>query len=297
VGLFFGGTLAWLVAGSLPGFFGFLVWELKENYKLYQATRAATLQPVPIGHHGETMGGLLRPGLHSGTLPKLWAKLRRAARKGDGSVEKHREAMREIEEAVERFVDRELCAILAESDLFRGAVHVSRVALASNRVRVEIRRGAHGEGEGGGEPCAIAFEEQSGWLVAGVAGAGWAAALDAGERVVVENALAGLYHRAGVDLVREQIEAALPPTARYDIADEGLVVWPPGFATEIVYDLSSQRSTIAAKVRGEATAEAAPALDRASLRFREQGLRWTDWVAAWSGAPSRVVKGASLLPG
>ncbi len=144
LGLFFGGLLGWLAAGSLPGFFGFLVWELKENYKLYKATRPATLRPVPIGHHGETMGGLLKPGLHSGTLPKLWAKLRRAARKGDGSAEKHREAMREIEEAVERFVDRELSALLAESERWEGSVHVTRVALPSNRVRVELARSPHG---------------------------------------------------------------------------------------------------------------------------------------------------------
>ena len=182
------GTITGLAMTLLPGFFGFLVWELKENYRLYEATRRATLQPVPIGHHGETMGGLLRPGLHSGTLPKLWAKLRRAARKGDGSVEKHREALREIEEAVERFVDRELSGLLAECELWKGRVHVTRVALASNRVRVELQRSGHEAAEA----CAIAFEEQSGWLVAGVAHAGWVGALEGDERVIFENALAGL---------------------------------------------------------------------------------------------------------
>ncbi len=231
VGAFFGGTVSWLAAGSLPGFFGFLVWELKENYKLYQATRAATLRPVPIGHHGETMGALLKPGLHSGTLPKLWAKLRRAARKGDPAVEKHKEAMREIEEAVERFADRELAAMLGASERWQGEVRVAHVALASNRVRVELARGS------GAADCVIAFEEQSGWLCACVARAGWVAALGDEERVLFENALAGLYQRAGVDFVREQIEAALPPATPYDIADEGLVVWPPGWATELVYDL------------------------------------------------------------
>ena len=34
-----------------------------------------------IGHHGETMVQFLRPGFRSGTLPKLYAKLRRASRK------------------------------------------------------------------------------------------------------------------------------------------------------------------------------------------------------------------------
>ena len=66
----------------LPGIFGFLVWELKENWRLYRANRAPDLKPVVIGSHGETMLRLLRPGFHSGTVPKLYAKLRRAQRKG-----------------------------------------------------------------------------------------------------------------------------------------------------------------------------------------------------------------------
>ena len=63
----------------LPGLAGFLVWELKENWKLYRASRAKELGPRAIGHHGETVGRLLRPGFHSGTIPKLFTKLRRAA--------------------------------------------------------------------------------------------------------------------------------------------------------------------------------------------------------------------------
>jgi hypothetical protein len=34
---------------------------------------------VIIGHHGEDMTRLLRVGIHSGTLPKLYARIRRAA--------------------------------------------------------------------------------------------------------------------------------------------------------------------------------------------------------------------------
>ena len=69
----------------LPGIFGFIVWELKENWRLYQANRAKTLRPVIIGHHGETMSRLLRPGFHSGTVPNLYGKLRRAERKAHRS--------------------------------------------------------------------------------------------------------------------------------------------------------------------------------------------------------------------
>ena len=62
----------------LPGVFGFLIWELKENWKLYEANRSRNLRPVPIGHHGESLARLLRPGFHSGTIPKLFDHLRRA---------------------------------------------------------------------------------------------------------------------------------------------------------------------------------------------------------------------------
>ena len=40
-----------------PGVFGFLVWELKENWRLYEANRSETLRPVIVGDHGETMAG------------------------------------------------------------------------------------------------------------------------------------------------------------------------------------------------------------------------------------------------
>ena len=80
-----GSFSAWLVAGTtiwcVPGIFGFLVWELKENWRLYAANRRPKLSPVRIGSHGENMGRLLRPGFHSGTLPKRFAKLRRAERR------------------------------------------------------------------------------------------------------------------------------------------------------------------------------------------------------------------------
>jgi hypothetical protein len=286
------GTITGLAMALLPGFFGFLIWELKENYKLYRASRPATLRPVPIGHHGETMGALLKPGLHSGTVPKLWAKLRRAARKGEGAAEKHKEALREVAEAVEHFVDRELVALLAASPGWEGGrVHVAHVALASNQVRVTLAQAA------GAEPCVIAFEEQSGFLLADVARAGWAATIEGGSRVILENALAGLYQRAGVELVRAQIAAALPEGAPYDIADEGLVVWPAGFAAEWVYPLG-HAATLTATVRGESSASPPPPIDRAGVMFHEQSIAWADWVAAFrgDGAPRRLVKGASILP-
>src|SRR5262249_44410458 len=85
----------------LPGICGFIVWELKENWKLYRANRAATLRPILVGSHGETALRLLKPGFHSGTVPKLYAKLRRAERKGQlAAAHKCHEGLHHVEEDV-----------------------------------------------------------------------------------------------------------------------------------------------------------------------------------------------------
>jgi hypothetical protein len=305
LGHFLANLLTGMTVPFASGVFGFLAWEFKENYKLYDATRAAKLKPVPIGHHGETMSALLKPGLHSGTVPKLWAKLRRAAKKGDASVEKYEAQMREIEEAVERFVDREMVALLCASAAWKaGPVHIARVEVASNRIRVAIGRGhgAHGRRPTPEElkRCAVvSFEEQSGWLVAGIARKGFVDDLSPGDRAVLENALAGLYALSGVDMVRQQIEATLEGAPPYDVSDEGLVVWPKGFAAEVVYDLDA-RGDLRARTRGDLPGGTPAPLPRARIMFGEQPIAWADWVAAWSEdeareEPPRVVKGPTLL--
>ena len=109
--------IAWSTQLLLPGVFGFLVWELKENWKLYEANRSRLLRPVMIGHHGETMPRLLRPGFHSGTVPKLFDRLRRAdrrARRSGAGVAAHRprESLHHVEASVRHFIERELLELL-----------------------------------------------------------------------------------------------------------------------------------------------------------------------------------------
>ncbi len=303
----------------LPGVFGFLVWELKENWRLYGENRAKSLTPAVIGHHGETMSALMKPGFHSGTLPKLYQKLRRAARSGDGSMGKHEEALREVEEAVRHFGARELAAIINGSSRFRaGHVRVEGVELGSNRITLVVRCGAQEEAS---LPCRIAFEEQSGLLIASVPEAGWLDGLDDQDRVIAENALAGLYHFAGVDVAREQLEAALRGDAEsappYDIGSEGLVSWPAAegskplsgerprgdreYATEVFYDFRGGK-TLSPVTRGGPPAEASPTLESEVVFYSRQPIAWSAWVAAWNaasaaeGAIPRLLGGASILP-
>nr|WP_207168377.1 sulfite exporter TauE/SafE family protein [Thiocystis violacea] len=121
----------------LPGLGGFLVWELKENWKVYAANHGALqpelglgrglralrrtdlpeapLEPAILGSHGETMRACLRRGFHSGTLPKafdrLRAVLRTQIRTGTEAPMRLRDAQRhlaEIEQTICQFCDREL---------------------------------------------------------------------------------------------------------------------------------------------------------------------------------------------
>ncbi len=137
------------VIWAVPGIFGFLVWELKENWRLYEANRPTRLRPVQVGRHGETMPRLLRPGFHSGTLPKRFAKLRRALRvallKGKWKpVRKHLEALRHVESSLNHHVDRELLAFLRESHVWRTLpVTIDEIRVAA--VQVEIALGHGGD--------------------------------------------------------------------------------------------------------------------------------------------------------
>ncbi len=81
------GDFLWLGKGivflfiqfGLPGICGFIAWEFKENWKLYRYSSSSQIKPIMAGSHGETINGLLKPGFHSGTIPKLYRKIRKTA--------------------------------------------------------------------------------------------------------------------------------------------------------------------------------------------------------------------------
>ncbi|CAN5695932.1 hypothetical protein BH09MYX1_BH09MYX1_11480 [soil metagenome] len=295
LGPFIGEALAVSTVFVLPGFFGFLVWELKENWKIYEQNRARDLSPVVIGQHGETMIALLRPGLHSGTLPKIYSKLRRASEKGKLALYKQREALTHVEEALRRFVERELVDLLDASKPWRsGRLDVGEITMASNRLRITL-----GCPTVNAELTEITFEEQAGWLLGSVSRAGFIDALDTEQRIVFENALAGLYKVAGVDLVRERVSACLGGLP-YDVTSEGLLVWPDtSWQNEVVYELQERGKLKAKRHAGDAAlAKTAPVLQASDVVFRSEPLLWTDWVDAWKPEtkPTRLITGPSLLP-
>ncbi len=288
----------------LPGLAGFLVWELKENWRLYKSTRSRTLQPLIIGSHGETMSRLLRPGFHSGTIPKLFTKLRRAAwRDDERAVARAKEGLHHVEEALVKFVERQLASILATSPAFGATdVAVAHVHIASNRIDIVLACPSIGEA-----PATMRIELAGRWLVAGIPTPGWIAKVeDDRRRRILETALAGFYKLAAIDVVREQIEHALRPTPdapapAFDLADEGLVVWPrSGVETEVVYNLLSRR--LKRTVRGEPLEGETPALAGKQILFGKQPIYWSVWSTAWKrferdDVPLVLHTGPSVLPG
>jgi hypothetical protein len=192
VGLALAGAFAGAVVILLPGIFGFAVWEFKENWKLYQANRSKKLRPIMIGHHGETMARLLRPGFHSGTVPKTFARLRRAVRAGNAAkAHKHRTSLHHVTEAVYRFAERELLALLKLSKQSSNLpIEVGDVTLATNRIRVRFLNEL-------GNPLVVSFALRSGNLEAVTDAPGWLTQLSQEQAAVVHMALAGWYQLAG----------------------------------------------------------------------------------------------------
>ncbi len=281
--MFLGPVAANAIAGTtvvlLPGVFGFLVWEFKETWRIYDGNRKQVLAPVRVGSHGETIYRFLRPGFHSGTVPKLYAKLRVAERRRNAAASrKHHEALHHVSDDVERFVERGLLAILGRTPHFdRSELNVTRVGVTPYRIAVTIEHAGHPD-----TPVVVAFDEQSRYLVAGLSEVGWLASMTAAGREAFEAALTGLYKYAGVDLVREHIVSLLPGRPSYDIADRGLVVWPSeDYSTEALYPLRHRGEAISAvDADGPSTVDL-PELPRERLFFKKRTVSWKPWLEVW----------------
>ena len=278
-------TLATAIVFVTPGIPGFLVWEFKENWRLYAANRRKKLAPTPIGTHGETVGRLLRPGFHSGTLSKLYAKLRQAARKSSETkaaiaVLKQKHKLDHCQVAIERFVERELIELLAQAPEWGGEVlRISQTRLATNRIEVDLVFG-----DAAVDPLTIVFEERHGWLVARLRQAGWFEQLTDSQRRVFAAALSGLYKLAGAEFVIEQVVSNFDESdVRVNIASRALEVSAPQRG-----DMSAHYP-IAAEQQLLTPTNAIglwPALDRRQVFFMQTDILWDEWVAFWNRDPA-----------
>src|SRR5205823_196975 len=133
-----------------PSAAAFLVWELRGNWRLFRANRPAQLRPEVVGHHGEGVLQLLKPGAHSGTVPRLFGRLRRAERAayrtGDWRAARAcRQELREVARSVQVFVERDFVALLHRSRCWPEPqpqmprpLRVAQVVLSCARIRIEL---------------------------------------------------------------------------------------------------------------------------------------------------------------
>jgi hypothetical protein len=312
----------------LPDAFGFLFWEIKENWRLYRANRPDTLPPATVGHHGETVRALFQPGFHSGTVPWLYGKVRAAERLAHRTrhwqAARHwRHQLHEVEEALRQFVSRELVGLLDQTRCWQGqGLSVGRVELSNNRAVVGLEHAAWPS-----QPVEVTWELRGRhWLVAGLGQHGWLGSVGSEQAAALACGLVGLYKLADVDLVREQVARALPPGATWDLAGDALVARVAGGGPAVRYGLTADgplRPVLEGlpvwkdgASDGVAPPDASlqtlmpfsassglvrwPELPPEALVFGRWRLGWSAWVAAWQrevpaadGQPDVGVGGAT----
>jgi hypothetical protein len=285
-----GPILPWMIAVPtvwlLPDLFGFLFWETKENWRLYRANRERLLRPVSVGPHGETVRQLLQPGFHSGTVPKLYARLRESEREAirTGSwraARTWRRSLAEVEQTIRRLVEREVVTILQESLRWKKQPpRVGNVVLTPTRIGIELVLAQ------AVRPVRLEWEDEAGWLVASIRELGWLESLADERRQAVTIALAGLYKLAGIDLVDEQVRESLPPQASFTLTERDLVVETgPLREAAVRYDLRRSRGPLRPRTLDGTPAANWPVLDPRRVIFARVPLSWRQWVESWEGSP------------
>jgi hypothetical protein len=283
-----GPVLAWgLVIPTvwlLPDVFGFFFWEFKENWRLYKVNRQPVLRPVPVGPHGETVRHLLQPGIHSGTVPKLYARLRHAEREAlkTGNWRTARgywRSLGEVEKSLRRLVDREFVTLLREGAAWHGQpLAVGRVTLAPRQIRIELTHGGHPA-----EPLWLEWSLHGSLLLASVPQPGWLDRVPPEQRQAPAAALAGLYKLAGIDMVSEQVRATLPAAAaEFDVLGHELVLWQqPRQQPAAQYNLDQPKGPLLPRTVQGTPATEWPPLDPNRLLYCRLPLTWPRWVARW----------------
>jgi len=287
----------------IPGFFGFLVWELKENWRLYEANRSPVLGPVPIGHHGETMVRLLRPGFHSGTVPKTFARLRRALRKASALdswkvVYRHEETLHHVAGHLRKFAEREFLALLNGCrlrDVLR--LRLETVSVSTNSIIFEfvsglpapefrdsefgLRNTKSEATSGKSESLLVAFAERSDWLTASVQIPPWIENLGKEPARAVRGAILGLYKLSGVDLLEEDLAALAPPPGHYELAERQIKIWAGNNSDHcLTLELHEGRMQQVSPPPGSRADLPVP-VGESRLLFRNVPFRWLEWVETW----------------
>ena len=150
----------------------------------------------------------------------------------------------------------------------------------------------------------VAVQDSIGGCAADVRHAGWLDQVTGDQQRAASNALVGLYKIAGIDLVREQVQANLPAgAARYDLLPRGIVLRPESQpAAAVLYDLRDLNGQLTPRTLDGSPAPSWPPLDTHRLVFGLIPLYWEQWVECWQkdqngqGPDELFSDGVKLLP-
>lgn len=310
-------AVATLIMSVIPGAIGFIVWELKENWKLYEANRRRSIGPVLIGHHGETLARLLTPGFHSGTVPKLLHRMRKSRHKGlrTGRMAKLVElslGYQQVEHALRNFFEREWLRLVNGSAAFRDKpLRVGPMWVTNNSVSIDVLA------ETGRPVLSVRFDSEDSWILAEAVRHEAASALRPDQWQCLKVSLAGLFAQCGVDMTATQIERTglMRPLARVLVEEEGLVVFPDPMyrpRERLIYDISQFGSIeprtkpitdplaildgILPEWRATEDDDPWPVLQSQQVNLKRTPVTWAEWVAYWGkgGRPGRLPERARL---
>jgi len=248
-------VVVFTVIGLIPGFLGFMVWELKENWRLYRANMPARLVPVSFGSHGETARGMLAPGFHSGTIPSLF---RRARHGRAGADDFHHTTA-----AIESFLRTEFIAPLAGTQGFPPVrLHDVRLTKASISARVWC-----------GEECAVLkIRWRIEWLEADWEDRALVESLTEPHKAAWNDAKAGLWRLSGVEVLAPALTGATGAVAHGALAGG---CWVETSSGKLHYKWENASWAVGPE---EGTG---PTLELCDILPAKTPIPWNEWRARW----------------
>ena len=135
-----------------------------------------------------------------------------------------------------------------------------------------------------GPPVKLLFQEQSFWIVVTVADRGLLRNVTSEQLHSFDTALLGFYRKAGVEIVREQVERNLVGNYPYDVCAAGLVIWPEvQFEREVTVDLHRPHQVRPMPSPLAVTFGISPA-SAENVLFSKSETNWYEWGRLWDVA-------------
>lgn len=274
-----------LIVSFLPAaFLTFIIWELKENRKLFFLNRPPEITAAPITKQGQTLSDILNPSNYGHTLPAIYAKLRKFERDAQTTGDwvhsrKQRELLEDINSALQEFLKREFLPVLSNCIYWKdNPLAISDIRLGHNNIFMKFKK-ANSKFS-----ITLLFEWASGWVRTQVIDQEGSDELNEDQHHSFESALLGLYKKSGVDLVHSQLEKALaqfPVPVSHQIIQSGVKVWPSGNMQEaVLYRLEEGVPSDPESPYSMTNPSWNPPKD-VQFYFPNVDLNWDRWTKLW----------------